>query len=269
VTDNPAPAHLQKLPLTLNGTAGAALELDRQAGRKRRHLPAPESAGTRPPRTQLPPNRFWANHPCPTAGHAPVKEGVRRVQPHERFKVPRLERRRQNTIDPHAHMLAPAPPRPTAITASKGVGTEASLPRVRARARDAERPLAREGLYEQGGWIQRDDDEFVDRLVRRLPRALAEWAKDSSGRSYIRSTTTKRLAMSSARPTTTTFDEFDNRDVAATRLLTSRVGARRQAYFMPGAGSRLDDALASRPRWTANKPVALLGALADERGGVR
>ena len=101
VTDNPAPAHLQELPLTLKGTACAALKLDRQAGRKRRHLPAREHAGARPPSTQLLADRFRTDHPRPTAGHAPVKQRLRRVQPHKRFEVSRLERRSQYTIDPH------------------------------------------------------------------------------------------------------------------------------------------------------------------------
>ena len=102
MTDDPALAHLQELPLALKDAAGAALELDRQTGRKHRHVPAREHAGARPPSTQLPSDRFRADHPCATAGHAPVKQRVRPVQPHERFEVSRLERRRQNAIDPHA-----------------------------------------------------------------------------------------------------------------------------------------------------------------------
>jgi hypothetical protein len=49
VTNNPAVTNLQELPLTLGGTPGAALELDRQAGRERRPS---QRVNTRSPATK-------------------------------------------------------------------------------------------------------------------------------------------------------------------------------------------------------------------------
>ena len=147
VTDDPALADLQKLPLALEDPARSPLELDRQAGRKRRHVPASEHAGARPPSTQLLSDRFRSDDPCPTAGHAPVKQRVRPVQTQERLEVSRLECRRQNLIDPHVHTCSH--PRGEPISGLRMLGPAPEYPdvsntyaRARARARAGTHPLA-------------------------------------------------------------------------------------------------------------------------------